>query len=164
MTEKILHNEMSEKQTGTKELVSNKKAFHDYEILETFETGIVLTGTEVKSLRDHGGSLQEAYVRPFGNEIWLVGCSIAPWKFGNIHNHEERRDRKLLLHKKEIARLKAAAQEKGFTIIALSMYLKQGKVKVKIATARGKAQRDKRQAIKERDEKRRIQKTLKHIR
>lgn len=151
---------MSKKQST--DLVSNRKAHHHYDILETYETGIVLTGTEVKSLRNHGGSLQEAYVKMSGNELWLVGCSIAPWRYGNIHNHEERRNRKLLMHKREIMRLKAASQEKGLTLVPLAMYLKKGRIKVKIATARGKTKFDKRHSIKEREEKRRMQKALKH--
>lgn len=144
------------------DLVSNRKAFHNYEILETFEAGIALKGTEVKSLRDHGGSLQEAYVKVNANEIWLVGCNIAPWRYGNIHNHEERRERKLLMHKREISRLKAATQEKGYTIVPISMYLKNGHIKLKIATARGKTTIDKRHTIKERDEKRHINKMMKN--
>jgi SsrA-binding protein len=144
------------------ELVSNRKAHHNYEILETFEAGIALKGTEVKSLRDHGGSLQEAYIKVMENELWLIGCSIAPWRYGNIHNHEERRERKLLMHKKEIAKLKVSVQEKGFTIIPLAMYLKSGRVKIKIATARGKSTIDKRQSIKDKDEKRHIDKMLKN--
>jgi SsrA-binding protein len=151
-------------QKKNSDLVSNRKAHFLYEILEIYETGIVLKGTEVKSLRDHGGSLQEAYVKVSKNELWLVGCSIAPWRFGNIHNHEERRERKLLMHKREIARLKSAAQEKGLTIIPIAIYLKEGRIKVKIATARGKARTDKRHAIKERDEKRHMEKALKHYR
>lgn len=145
----------------TSDLVSNKRATHDYEILETFEAGIVLQGTEIKSVRNHGASLQEAYVKVIKNEIWLVGCSIAPYRFGNIHNHEEKHDRKLLMHKREILRLKTAAQEKGLAIIPLGMYLKQGKVKLRIATAKGKKNIDKRADIKERDEKRNIQQALK---
>ncbi len=144
-----------------KDLVSNRKAYHLYEILETFEAGITLKGTEIKSLRDHGGSLQEAYVRVIQNELWLIGCSIAPYRYGNIHNHEERRDRKLLLHKREIAKLKTATQEKGLTIVPISMYLKKGRVKVKIGTAKGKKSADKRATIKERDEKRRMQRIMK---
>lgn len=146
------------------DLVSNRQAFHHYEILETFEAGIALTGTEVKSLRDHGGSLPDAYVKAIQGELWLIGCSIAPWRFGNIHNHEERRDRKLLMHKKEIERLKKAVQEKGLTVIPLGIYLKHGRIKVKIAIAKGKKKGDKRAAIKERDETRRMQKVLKQYR
>src|SRR5262249_54215438 len=118
--------------TPTKELVSNKKAGFLYEILDTLECGIVLLGTEIKSLRDHGGSLQDAYVTCEKSELWLIHASIAPYRFGNIHNHEEKRKRKLLAHKREIRRLQAQVQEKGLTCIPLSMYLKNGKVKVKI--------------------------------
>jgi len=143
------------------ELVSNRRARHDYEILETFEAGMSLQGTEIKSLRDHGGSLQEAYVMIDKMEAWLKGCSIAPYSFGNIHNHEEKRDRKLLLHKKEIEKLKRSIQEKGLTIIPLAIYLKRGKAKVKIAVARGKKQHDKRAAIKDREHKRSMERALK---
>lgn len=120
------------------DLVSNRKATYDFEILETFETGIVLQGTEIKSLRDNGGSLQESYVRVVGSELYLIGSHIAPYRFGNVYNHDERRDRKLLAHKREILRFKQATQEKGLTLIALGFYLKNGRVKVKIAIAKGK--------------------------
>lgn len=145
-----------------KDLASNRRASHDYEILETFETGIVLQGTEIKSMRVNGATLQEAYVRVLKNEIWLIGCGIAPYRFGNIHNHEEKRDRKLLMHKREIMRLKAATQEKGLTIVPLALYLKEGRVKVRIATAKGKKAMDKRADIKERDDKRYIQQAMKN--
>ena len=88
------------------ELVSNRRAFHDYEVLDTYEAGIVLLGTEIKSLRNHGGSLQDAYVDVKGAALWLMNSSIAPYSFGNIHNHEERRPRKLLMHKNEIEKLR----------------------------------------------------------
>src|ERR1700684_1397570 len=117
--------------TPSSDLVSNRRAFHDYEMLETFEAGIALEGTEIKSIRNHGASLQEAYVKVFKGEVWLIGSSIAPYRFGNIHNHEEKRDRKLLLHKREINRLKVATQEKGLTIVPLAMYLKQGRIKLR---------------------------------
>jgi len=147
--------------TQNTELISNRKAFHDYEILNTYEAGVVLKGTEVKSLRDHGGSLQEAYIKVTDNELWLVGCNIAHWKYGNIYNHEEKRDRKLLMHKTEITRLKTASQIKGYTLIPLAMYFKKGRIKVKIATARGKTNVDKRHAIKEREEKRHMSQMMK---
>lgn len=150
--------------SNSNDLVSNKRATFNYEILETYETGIVLQGTEIKSLRDHGGSLQEAYVKVIGNEIWLVGCNIAPYKYGNIHNHEERRDRKLLMHKKEIEKLRVATQEKGLALIPLAFYLKEGRVKTRIALAKGKKSIDKRESIKERDIKRDISKAMKHHR
>ena len=146
------------------DLVSNRRARHDYEILDTQEAGIALQGTEIKSLRDNGGSLQEAYVKVIRNELWLIGSSIAPYKYGSIYNHDERRDRKLLMHKREIAKLQTAVQEKGLTLIPLAMYLKNGRVKVKIAVAKGKKTVDKRETIKERDEKRRMEKALKQFR
>jgi len=143
-----------------KDLVSNRKARHDFEILDTFEAGIVLQGTEVKSLRQNGGSLQEAYVRIQRGELWLMGCHIPPYRFGNVHNHEETRDRKLLVHKREIERMRRETQEKGMTLIPLGLYLKRGKVKVKVAVARGKRAMDKRATIKERDAKRRMQRAM----
>lgn len=144
------------------DLASNRRARHDYEILETFEAGLVLKGTEIKSLRQGGGSLAESYVRLIDGEFWLVGAHIAPYSFGNIHNHPERRDRKLLLHKREMASLRKGIQEKGLTIIPLSIYLKKGYAKIKIAIARGKKLHDKRQSIKERDEKKRIDRMIKN--
>lgn len=143
------------------ELVSNRRATHDYEILDVYECGVMLQGTEIKSLRDHGGSLQEAYVKVINDELWLIGCNIAHYRFGNIHNHEERRDRKLLMHKREIAKLKVAVQEKGLTLIPLSFYLKNGRAKLKIACAKGKKSFDKRAAIKDRDDKRQMDRVMK---
>lgn len=143
------------------DLVGNKKAFHDYEILDTFEAGIVLQGTEIKSLREKGGSLQEAYIRVQRGELWLIGCNIPQYTFGNIHNHEEKRARKLLMHKREIQQLKKLSDEKGIAIIPLGICLKKGRAKLRLGTARGKKQFDKRQTIKERDEKRRIDRVMK---
>lgn len=152
---------MSKKHSDT-ELVSNRRAGHDYEILDTYEAGIVLLGTEIKSLRNHGGSLQEAYVLITDTgEALLKNASIAPYKFGSVFNHEERRDRKLLLHKRELAKLKTLSQEKGLTLIPLSMYLKDGFVKVKVAVAKGKRSYDKRAALKEREHKRDIDRAMK---
>jgi len=142
------------------ELVSNRRALHDYEVLDTFEAGIILLGTEVKSLRTHGGSLQDAYVLVSGDNVILKSASIAPYRFGNLFNHEEKRDRRLLLHKREIAKLKTLSQEKGLTLIPLAMYLKGGFVKVKIATARGKKSYDKRAALKEKEHKRSIDRAM----
>lgn len=146
------------------ELVSNRRATYDYEILEVFEAGIVLQGTEIKSLRNHGGTLQDAYVKIIGSEAILIGCNIALYSFGNVHNHEEKRDRKLLLHKREILRMKVAAQEKGLTLVPLAIYLKNGRAKVKIGLGKGKKTFDKRQAIRERDDNRQIAKVLKEYR
>ena len=137
------------------ELVSNRRAFHDYEILETFEAGIVLLGTEIKSLRNHGGSLQDAYIDFKGSELWLLQASIAPYNFGNIHNHEERRPRKLLMHKNEMAKIRRLHEQKGLTLIPLSIFAnKKGIAKVRFATAKGKRSYDKRAALKEKDQKR----------
>ena len=151
-------------QKSENSLVQNRRAFRDYEIIESHETGIVLKGTEIKSLRDSGGSLQESYVQIKNNELWLVGAHIAPYNFGNINNHEETRERKLLMHKREISKLKAAVQEKGLALVPLALYLKRGRVKVKIALARGKKNIDKRATIKEREEKRRMQHVMKNFR
>src|SRR5579864_5697000 len=105
------------------ELVSNRRASYDYEILETFEAGIILLGSEIKSLRNHGGSLQDAYVDVLGDAPTLLNASIAPYSHGGVFNHEERRPRKLLLHKREIERLRRQTKEKGLAVIPLSMFL-----------------------------------------
>jgi SsrA-binding protein len=138
------------------DLVSNRKAFHDYEILENFETGIVLVGTEVKSLKEHLGSLQDAYIIVRGEELFLLNASITPYRHGTHVNHEERRERKLLMHSYEIQKLKKLTQEKGMAIIPLAFYLKKGHIKVRIAVAKGKKSHDKRAALKERAIKREI--------
>ncbi|HSX03998.1 MAG TPA: SsrA-binding protein SmpB [Rhabdochlamydiaceae bacterium] len=152
---------MCAKKSSSSELESNRRAFFDYEILETFEAGIVLLGTEVKSLRAHHASLQDSYILISNNEAFLKNSSISAYKFGTIYNHEEKRDRILLLHKREIEKLKRASEEKGFTLIPLSFYLKEGLVKAKIAIARGKKHFDKRGSIKEKEEKRKIERILK---
>jgi SsrA-binding protein len=140
------------------DLVSNRRAFHDYEILETFEAGISLLGTEIKSLRNHGGSLQDAYVDVRSNELWLINSSIAPYSFGNINNHPEKRERKLLMHHREIEYLRKISQEKGLTLIPLAIYFnKKGIAKVKIASAKGKKSYDKRAALKKREDARAIE-------
>ena len=152
---------MSKKKSDT-ELVSNRRALHDYEILDTYEAGIILTGTEIKSLRGHGGSLQDAYVLVSDSrDVILKNASIAPYRFGITFGHAERRDRNLLLHKREIAKLKSLSEEKGLALIPLSMYLKNGYVKVKVAVARGKRSYDKRAALKEREHKRAIDRAMK---
>ena len=146
--------------TPSPELVSNRRAGHDYEILETYEAGIVLLGTEVKSLRAHGGSLQDSYILVSAGNVILKNSSIAPYRFGNVFNHEEKRERKLLLHKREIAALKAFSQEKGLTIIPLAIYLKGGFIKVKVGVAKGKKAYDKRAAIKAREDKRGMERAM----
>ena len=153
------------KKKSPNELASNRKARHDYEILETFEAGIELKGTEVKSLRDHGGNLAEAYVRYIRGELWLVGAHIAHYRYGNVNNHEETRDRKLLMHKREIRRLQEEVQQKGITLVPLALYLNsKGRIKLKLARAKGKKSHDRRQSIKERDDKRRMDRAMRENR
>ena len=144
------------------DLVSNRKVCHHYEVLETMEAGIVLLGTEIKSLRNHGGNIQDAYVIFHHGDAYLKNSSIAPYKFGNVFNHEEKRERKLLLHKRELLRLKSMTDEKGLTVVPLAFYLKKGFVKVKLGVARGKKAHDKRAAIKAREAKRSIDRSMKH--
>ncbi|MCF7806230.1 MAG: SsrA-binding protein SmpB [Simkaniaceae bacterium] len=133
---------------NSNELVSNRKARHNYEIIETLEAGIVLMGTEIKSLRHHGGSLDESYVTISSGAAHLKNAFIAQYTFGNIHNHEEKRERKLLLHKRELLKLKQAIDQKGMALIPLSIHLKRGKAKVLIALAKGKKTYDKRESMK----------------
>ena len=139
------------KQTGTKGIAANKKAYHDYFIEETYECGIALAGTEVKSLRLGNCSLKESYVKNNGSEVFIYGMHISPYEKGNIFNKDPLRVRKLLMHKKEIRRLYGKVQEKGFTVVPLEIYFKDGLVKVKIALARGKKLYDKREAIAKKD-------------
>ncbi len=153
-----------EKELHIKELASNRKATFDYEIIETLETGLVLKGTEIKSLRQGGAHLTEAYITVDSGELWLVGSQIAPYGFASFYQHEEKRKRKLLAHKKEIERIQTLIDKKGFSCIPLKLYLKNGKAKLLIAIARGKKLFDKREAIKARDDKRSMQRALKETR
>ena len=127
----------------------NRKARHDYTVLETLECGIVLTGTEVKSVRHGEMSLSGAYAAVLKDELWLVGCDIAAYRFGNRFNHEPKSMRKLLVHAKEIRELKLKTEAKGLTLIPLKVYLKHGKIKVDLGVCRGKQAHDKRDALKE---------------
>jgi SsrA-binding protein len=146
---------------AAKLIADNRKARHEYELLDRYEAGIVLTGTEVKSLRDGGASLQQAYADVRDGEAWLIGAHIAEYGQGNIANHEPDRDRKLLLHSKEIASLLGKVRERGLTLVPTRLYFKNGKVKVELALARGKEQRDKRRDIAKRDADRQIDRALK---
>lgn len=144
------------------DLVSNRKARHEYEIFETFEAGIVLLGTEIKSLRNHGGALQDSYIDVRGAEMWMINSSIAPYSFGNIHNHEDKRPRKLLMHKREIERIRRTIQEKGLTVIPLGIFFnKKGIAKVRIAIAKGKRDYDKRESLKAKEAKRSVERAMK---
>lgn len=134
-----------------KTICVNRKAYHDYHIEDTFEAGLVLTGTEIKSIRQGKVSLRDAYARPEDGELWLVGAHIARYQQGGRYNHEPTRPRKLLLHKDEILRLSSAVERKGLTLVPLRLYLKKGIAKVELALVRGKKLYDKRRAILERE-------------
>jgi SsrA-binding protein len=147
--------------TARKLIVENRKARHDFHIVERVEAGIALTGTEVKSLRDGGGNLREAYAQLRDGEVFLVGANIAPYRQGNLQNHEPMRDRKLLLHRREIEQLGAKVAQRGMTLVPLALYLTNGRVKLELGLARGKEGVDKRQAIAERDARRQIDRAIK---
>jgi SsrA-binding protein len=146
---------------GEKLIADNRRARHDYELLERFEAGLVLTGTEVKSLRQGRASLAQAFADVRDGEIWLVGAEIATYEQGNIANHEPSRDRKLLLHRGEIESLYGKVRERGLTLVPTRMYWKDGKAKVEIALARGKQTIDKRRDIAKREADRAMQRALK---
>jgi len=147
--------------TGTKSIAENRRARHDYELLERFEAGIVLTGTEVKSLRAGQVQLAHAYGEVRGGEVWLVGASIAEYTQGNLANHAPERDRKLLLHAREIDSLNGQVREKGHTIVPTRLYFKNGRIKIELAVARGKQRLDKRHDLAKRDAARQIERELK---
>ena len=149
--------------TGTDRrlITENRRARHAYHILERVEAGIALTGTEVKSLRDGGGNLREAYAVLRDGEVFLVGANIAPYKQGNIQNHDPVRDRKLLLHRREIDKFAGKASQQGYTLVPLKLYFKAGRAKIEIAVARGKKQYDKRDVKKKAEAAREIRKAMK---
>src|ERR687888_1759304 len=142
------------KEVGRKVIVTNRKARHDYAILDTFEAGVVLVGTEVKSLREGRASLTDAFATVDDGEVWLRNVHIPEYVQGTWTNHTPRRTRKLLLHRKEILRLIGKSKESGLSLVPLSMYFKDGKVKVELALAKGKKSYDKRQDIAKRDARR----------
>jgi len=141
-------------------IARNPKATHEYHILDSWEAGIVLTGTEVKSLRHGKASIKEAYARIRGGEVFLEGMNITPYEQGNRYNHDPVRSRKLLLHRREIERLIGAVEQKGLTLIPLDLYFRRGKAKVKLALGRGKKQYDKREDLKRRDAEREVARAL----
>lgn len=148
------------KPNGTKLIADNRRARHDYDLLERVEAGIALTGTEVKSLRNGHAQLGQAYAEIRGGEAWLVGASIAEYAQGNLRNHPPERDRKLLLHRAELDSLYGKVREKGLTLVPTRLYFKDGRVKVELAVARGREKADKRRAIAERDAKRQMEQAL----
>jgi SsrA-binding protein len=139
------------KEKGRKAIATNRKARHDYSIVDTYECGVVLMGTEVKSLRAGRASLVDAFATVDDGEVWLRGLHITEYEMGTWTNHEPRRNRKLLLHKAEILKLIGKTKESGLSLVPLSMYFKDGKVKVELALAKGKKSWDKRQALAKRD-------------
>ncbi|MEI8105062.1 MAG: SsrA-binding protein SmpB [Actinomycetes bacterium] len=142
-------------------IADNRKARHDYQLLDRFEAGLVLTGTEVKSLRAGRATLAQAFADIREGEAWLVGAEIATYDQGNSSNHEPTRTRKLLLHRREIDRLYGQVREKGLTVVPTRLYFKDGRVKIELALARGKDVHDKRRTVADRDAKRQMERALK---
>jgi SsrA-binding protein len=149
------------KPSGEKLIAENRRARHDYSLLESVEAGLVLSGSEVKSLRQGHAILQRAYADARDGEIWLVGLHIPPYEQASVEPHEPDRDRKLLLHRRQIDQLAAKTAEKGLTLVPTRLYFKDGRAKVELAVARGKEGRDKRRDIADRETKRRIERELK---
>jgi len=144
-----------------KQIATNRKAYHDYFLEDTYEAGIALTGTEIKSLRGGNANLQDSYAMIERAELWLHGMHIGPYEHGSISNHDPRRTRKLLVTRKELRKLKTRVQEKGLALVPLSVYIKGRYAKVELAIAQGRKSFDRRQAIAERDAKREIEKRMK---
>jgi SsrA-binding protein len=147
-----------------RDFVTNRRAFHDYHILESLEAGLVLTGTEAKSIREGHANVREAYIRSDAGELWLINAHISHYSHGNIYNHDPIRPRKLLVHRRQLASLVGKSHEPGITVIPLRLYDRKGKIKLEIGVARGKRQYDKREAIAERDAKREIDRAIKTAR
>lgn len=148
---------------GEKTIVQNRRARHDYHILEQFETGIALQGTEVKSIRAGQITLKDSYAEVDGGELFLIGVHIAPYEQGNIYNHDPERRRKLLMHKREIVRIGHTIAEKGFTLVPLRVYFKDGRAKIELGLCRGKQTVDKRQTIRDREQSREVDRALKDM-
>jgi SsrA-binding protein len=143
---------------GEKLIATNRRARHEYEILETYEAGLVLRGTEVKSLREGQVNFKDSYAAIQREEAWLHGCHIAPYHHGTDANHDPERSRKLLLHRRELSRLLGKIAERGLTLVPLRLYFKEGRAKLEIGLARGKKLHDKRQSIREREARRELAK------
>ena len=151
---------MKQKESGKKIVAKNKKVRHEYELLEFFEAGLVLTGTEIKSVRANRVSLARGFVQPRDGELWLIEAHIAEYEHGNRQNHEPTRPRKLLLHRREIQKIMDELAQKGLTAVPTMMYLKNGRAKLEIALARGKRLHDKRQTLAKRDTERQVERAL----
>lgn len=142
----------------------NRKARHDYEVLETVEAGIVLTGTEIKAIREGRINLREAFARVERGEMWLFNCHISPYSRGSVHNHEPTRPRKLLLHRDQIASLAGKSEQKGYTLVPLSLYIRDHLAKVELGLCRGRRLYDKRQVIARREDEREMERAVKQMR
>ena len=142
---------MPEKDDTSRPIADNRKALYDYAVLETFEAGVVLLGTEVKSIREGSVNLRDSYARLDNGEVWLLNLHIGPYSHSGYASHEDRRQRKLLLHKSEIRKLTGKVAEKGLTLVPLRMYFKDGRVKLALALAKGKQLHDKRETIRRRE-------------
>jgi SsrA-binding protein len=145
---------------GVRVVCRNRRALHEYEILDRLECGIVLVGSEVKSLREGRASLDDAYARVDDQEVWLIGCEIPEYVMANRQNHKPKRPRKLLLHRREIARFAGRSSQRGLTLVPLALYFKNGRAKVELAVARGKQLHDKREAAKQADAQREIRQAM----
>lgn len=145
---------------GIKIICRNKRAFHEYNIVDRLECGIVLTGTEVKSLREAQGNLEDAYAKLENGEVWLIGSDIPEYTMGNRLNHKPKRRRKLLMHRQEMAKFAGKASDRGYTLVPLRLYFKHGLVKVELGVARGKQLHDKRQDLKKADAQRDMRRAM----
>jgi SsrA-binding protein len=145
---------------GQTTICRNRRATHDYAVTDTIECGLVLVGTEVKSLRDGHASLDDAYARIDDGEVWLIGAEIPEYLYGNRQNHKPKRPRKLLLHRREIAKFAEKADVKGFTLVPLRLYFKDGRAKLELAVGKGKQSHDKRDSLKKADARREIDRAL----
>ena len=155
------HNrKQAKEEEGIKLICRNKRAFHEYIVLERLECGIVLTGTEVKSLREGNSSLEDAYAKIDQGELWLIGSDIPEYSMAHRMNHKPKRPRKLLLHRRELVKFAGKASERGFTLVPLRMYFKEGRAKVEVAVARGKQLHDKREAQRTAEARREIHRAM----
>lgn len=154
---------MKKESSGKKAITVNRRARHDYHVLDSYEAGIELRGTEVKSLRQGNITLKDSYAEVKDGQLFLVGAHISPYEQGNIFNHPPERTRRLLMHKREILRLGARVAEKGLTLIPLKLYFSKGRVKVEIGLCRGKNVVDKRQTLREREAKREMDRAMKSV-
>ncbi len=161
MANRKSQSEQASRGGGDRVIAVNRKAFHDYFVDETLEAGLVLWGSEIKSIRAGRVNLRDSYVAIRGGEAWLTGSHIAGYSQASYQDHDPTRDRKLLLHRREIERLRARVDQKGYTVVPLKLYLKHNRAKIEIALARGKRQYDKRETIAQRDSERDIQRAIK---